>query len=228
MVLNPLAQVAIYALVLSTVISAKFQGAQSPYAYAIYLMAGIAGWSLFAELFSRSINIFIDNGNLIKKIAFPKIALPLIATGGALINNFLLLLAIFAVFTFLGHAPTLAILWLPLLTLLTLLLALGLGLILGILNVFIRDIGQITPLLLQFWFWLTPVVYLADMLPASYRQFLELNPLTSLVMGYQNILAHATPPALPSLIYPAVLAIGAILLALFIHTKASEEMADLL
>ncbi|MEY4504149.1 MAG: hypothetical protein RL154_442, partial [Pseudomonadota bacterium] len=90
MILNPLAQVAIYALVLSAVLSAKLPGITSQYAYAIYLMAGTLGWSLFAEILGRSLNIFVDNGNLIKKMSFPKIALPMITAGSALANNALL------------------------------------------------------------------------------------------------------------------------------------------
>ena len=156
MVLNPLAQVAIYALVLSAVLKAKLPNIDNQYAYAIYLMAGTLGWSLFAEVFGRSLNIFIENGNLIKKMAFPKIALPLIVTGSALVSNILLFGAILVVFGLLGHMPTLELLWLPLLIIIVLALGLGLGLMLGVINVFVRDVGQIVPIILQFWFWLTP------------------------------------------------------------------------
>ena len=86
MILHPLAQVAIYALILSAVLSSKLPGIDNRYAYAIYLMAGILGWSVFAEIFSRSLNVFVDNGNLLKKMMFPKMALPLTVVGSALLN----------------------------------------------------------------------------------------------------------------------------------------------
>ena len=92
MILNPLAQVLIFAFVLSAVLSAKLPGIGNRYAYAIYLMAGILGWSLFAEIVNRCLTLFIDNGNILKKLVFPKIALPLIVTGSALVNNALLFL----------------------------------------------------------------------------------------------------------------------------------------
>lgn len=228
MVLHPLAQVAIYALVLSAVLAAKLPGIDNQYAYAIYLMAGTLGWSLFAEVFGRSLGVFVDNGNLLKKMAFPKIALPLIVTGSALVNNLLLFGAVLVVFGILGHMPTLMLLWLPVLIAVTLALALGLGLALGIINVFMRDIGQIVPIILQFWFWLTPVVYVSTMIPAKYHALLMLNPMSGIVMGYQNILVYNKAPDVSTLLYPATIAIVALSLALFMYFRANEEMADAL
>jgi len=228
MILHPLAQVAIYALILSAVLSAKLPGIDNQYAYAIYLMAGMLCWSLFAEVFGRCLSVFIDNGNLIKKMHFPRMALPLIVTGSALLNNLLLFTAILAVFGLLGHLPTVQILWLPLLTLISLALAIGLGLSFGIINVFMRDIGQIMPIVLQFWFWLTPVVYTTQMLPETYRDAFLLNPMTGVVMGYQNILVYDKAPDLSLLIYPILLGLGSLILALFLYRRAGEDMADVL
>ncbi len=106
MILHPLAQVLIYALVLSAVLSAKLPGISNQFAYAIYLMAGTLSWTLFSEVLNRSLGVFVDNGNLLKKVSFPKIALPLILMGSALVNNVLLFSAIFIVFGLLGHSPT--------------------------------------------------------------------------------------------------------------------------
>ena len=228
MILHPLAQVAIYALVLSAVLKAKLPNIDNQFAYAIYLMAGTLGWSLFLEVFSKSLNIFIENGNLIKKMAFPKITLPLIVTGSALVNNILLFGAILAVFGLLGHMPTMQLLWLPVLIVVTLALGLGLGLMLGIINVFIRDIGQIIPIVLQFWFWLTPIVYVANALPKEYRDLFYYNPMTGIIEGYQNILVYDKPIDLSTLTYPIVLASISMVLALFMYFRANEEMADAL
>jgi lipopolysaccharide transport system permease protein len=228
MALNPLAQVAVYALILSAVLGAKFPGVDSKYAYAVYLMAGMLAWSLFMEVFGRCTSIFIDNGDLIKKISFPKIALPLIVSGTALVNNLGLLAAVFIVFGLLGHLPSVAIFWLPVLVVLTLGFAVGLGLSLGIINVFIRDVGQAVPIVLQFWFWLTPVVYRIEMLPEGYRFLLHLNPLTGIVMSYQRILVYGESPDASVLVYPAVAASIALITALHLYLRASDEMADAL
>jgi len=142
MILNPLAQVLIFAFVLSAVLSAKLPGIENRYAYAIYLMAGTLGWSLFSEIMGRCVTMFVDNANILKKLAFPRVALPCIVVGSAIVNNVLLFLAVLLIFGFFGHVSGLALVALPVVMVVTISLALGVGLMLGVLNVFIRDIGQ--------------------------------------------------------------------------------------
>ena len=103
MVLNPLAQVAVYALILSNVLSAKLPALDSPYGYAVYLMAGLLAWGMISEIITRCLTLFIENGNLMKKVSFPRICLPLIAVGHCLLNNLILLICMVAMFFLLGH-----------------------------------------------------------------------------------------------------------------------------
>ena len=156
MVIHPLAQVLIFALILSEVLSAKLPGVDNKYAYALYLMAGMLFWTLFAETIQRCLTLFIDNANLMKKMAFPRLCLPIIAAGTMLVNNVLLCAAIFGVFAALGHFPDANVIWLPVLVLMTLALAMSLGTLLGVINVFMRDLGQVIPVVLNALFWLTP------------------------------------------------------------------------
>ena len=158
-ILNPLSQVLIYALILSNLLVTKLPGIAHQYAYAIYLMAGLLGWTLFNEIVNRCLNIFIDHGNLIKKMNFPRVTLPTIAIGSCLINNFFLFVSMLGIFALLGHQFNLAMLWLIPLTLVVIVFSSGIGLILGVMNVFLRDIGQVTPIILQMLFWFTPIVY---------------------------------------------------------------------
>lgn len=226
MILNPLAQVLIFAFVLSAVMSAKLPGINNRYAYAIYLMSGTLGWSLFAEIVNRSLTLFIDNGNIIKKLVFPKIALPLIVTGSALVNNLFLLVAILLIFGILGHPPGLALLWLPLLMALTIAMAIGLGLALGVLNVFMRDIGQAVPVILQFLFWFTPIVYMVNIIPEHYRGWLKLNPLIPIITGYQDVLLYNHAPNWEQLSGVALIAVMLLAFSLLIFRKGSPEMVD--
>ncbi|EGR0581297.1 ABC transporter permease [Vibrio cholerae] len=228
MILNPLAMVLIYALILSQIMSAKLPGITTRYAYPIYLLSGVIGWTLFSEVLGRCLNIFIDNGNLLKKMLFPKLALPLIVIGSGLVNFVLMFLAMFIVFGFLGHLPFHALHWIPLLVVITLGLAVGIGLFCGVLNVFMRDVGQIMNVVLQFWFWLTPIVYMLTIVPTKYIWLIKLNPMTGLVMGYHNVLLYNKAPDLTELIYPTFFAVFSLILAVVIFRKASEEMADVL
>jgi len=228
MVLHPLAQVLVYALILSQIMKAKLPGVESQYAYPIYILSGMVGWTLFSEIVGRLLNVFIENANLLKKMVFPKLALPLITIGSSLVNFIILFLMMYVVFGFLGHLPYHSIYWMPLLVAITIALGVGIGLFFGVLNVFIRDIGQVMNIVLQFWFWLTPIVYMTSIIPQKYHSLLMLNPMTGIVMGYQNVLLYDKAPDLKLLIYPSMVAVVFLVLALFIYKKANEDMADVL
>ena len=226
MILNPLAQAIILAFVLSTILAAKLPGIESQFGFALYLMAGTLSWSLFQEIVIRCLTVFIDNGNLLKKLMFPRICLPMVVAGVALVSNLLLGVAVVGTFLVLGHVPGVQVLWLPLLIALTVALALGLGLILGVLNVFLRDIGQVVPILLQFGFWLTPVIYVPQMVPEPYRDILALNPMFPVVGAYQQVMVYGLEPDWGALAWVALLALGLLGGALLLFRRASAEMVD--
>jgi len=228
MIIHPLAQVLIFALILSEVLAAKLPGIDNKYAYALYLMAGTLGWTLFAEVLGKCLNLFIENGNLMKKMAFPRICLPFIAGGSVLITNVLLGVAIFGVFAVLGHIPDVHAFWLPILMLVTLLVGLAIGMVLGILNVFMRDIGQVVPVVLQALFWLTPVVYNVNILPPSVQHYFKLNPLYPLIISYQNILVFERSPDWGGLLNLVIAASLLMIFALMLFRRASPEMVDVL
>lgn len=228
-IIHPLMQAAIFALVLSEVMAAKMPGmADDKFAYAIYLMSGMLGWSLFVEIISRCLTLFIDNSNLLKKIVFPRLCLPLIVIGSATVNNLLLFLAILGVFGLLGHWPGVHIFWVPLLLIITLTLALGVGLILGVLNVFMRDIGQVVPIVLQLGFWFTPIVYSTSVIPQAFQNILRLNPLLPLIQGLQNAMLYNQPPDGIGLLVVSSLAILLLGIAMIFFRRANAEMVDVL
>ena len=226
MVLHPLAMVLIYTIILSSLLKAKIPGVDSDYAYPIYLMAGILGWTIFLESVSRSLTIFIDNGNLIKKVSFPKLVLPLITFGTVIVNNLVLLLAMLLVFGFLGHFPGVQLIWLPVLLITTIIFGMSIGLILGVLNVFIRDIGQIVPIILNFMFWLTPIVYTINIIPEPYQPWFSYNPMTHIVALFQDVLLHNRMIDLMKLAELMVASLALLALGLFMFKKASPEMVD--
>lgn len=228
MVLQPLAQVAIYSLVLSRVMGAKLPGVTNQYAYSIYLMAGMVAWSLFVEVVQRSLTLFVDNGNLMKKIFFPRVCLPFIAVGSALVSNLMLFLAAAVIFGILGHPPTMALLWLPLLVLVNVAFSLGLGLLLGVINVFVRDVGQVMAVVLQLWFWVTPIVYMPAILPHGFGELIPYNPLYGIVTGFQDVMLFGRSPDVVSLGWTAIGSFLLLGLAFLMFRKAAPEMVDVL
>lgn len=228
MILQPLAQSAIYALVLSQVLAARLPGSTSAYSYAIYLMSGMVAWALFSELVLRSMAMFVENAAIMKKIMFPRICLPAVTVGSALLNNVLLMLATLFIFALIGHWPSASVAWLPVLVLVTVSFGMALGMIIGVLNVFVRDVGQAAGVILQLWFWLTPVVYMIDIVPASLLKYFTLNPMYHVVSGYQAVLYQGAAPQIQSLL---VITLGSVLLllfSLFLFRRAAPDMVDVL
>ncbi len=205
LVVPPLAQVAIFSLILSQVMAARLPGVEGVFAYSIYLMAGLLAWTLFTEVLTRSLTIFIDNAGILKKISFPKMTLPLIVYGVAAINSAILTAAVLVGYVLMGHWPWPTLLWLPVLAALCSTLALSLGVILGVLNVFVRDVGQVTTIALQVGFWFTPIVYLPEIVPEGVRWLLKFNPMYWIVTGYHDVLVYGRSPNLVSLAAVAVL-----------------------
>lgn len=227
-ILHPLAQAAIFALILTEVLGTKLAGVNRPGAYALYLLSGMAAWGLFAEILNRCLSIFIEYGSLMKKISFPRLSLPVIVWGGALLNHALLLSAMVVVFAFFGQFPS--FLWLALIpgVILISMFAFGLGVFLGIINVFSRDVAQLMSVTMQMWFWLTPVIYPLEALPPSLRSLVALNPMAPLVGLYQQVLVYGRLPDFSSLIWPAFAALAFFALAFFVFQRASAEIVDAL
>lgn len=228
MILQPLAQSAIYALVLSKVLAAKMPNMESAYAYPIYLMSGVLAWTLFSELILRSMTMFVDNANIMKKILFPRICLPIVTAGSALVNNTLLLAATLLIFAMLGHWPAESLAWLPLLISVNVAFGMALGMLLGIFNVFVRDVAQVAGVVLQLWFWLTPIVYMVDIVPDSARPYFEKNPIYALVVGYQDVLLFGRSPDVQSLLVLGISSLALLALSLLLFRRASADMVDVL
>jgi lipopolysaccharide transport system permease protein len=225
-VLNPLAMILVYTIIFAEVMRAKLPGSDSSFAYSIYLCAGILHWGLFAEITSRSTNVFLDNANLIKKISFPRICLPVIVLCNAALN-FAVIFALFTAFLLLsGNFPGWAFFALIPLWLVLALFSLGLGTILGVLNVFFRDVGQFFTIFVQFWFWFTPIVYTASILPERFRPLLAYNPLAPLIAACQGILVHGAWPNWPSLLPGTLMALALCLLGLVLFRRRAGEMVD--
>lgn len=225
-VLNPLAMILVYTLVFSQIMKARLPESDIPYAYSIYLMAGLLPWTLLTEIVMRCQSVFLDNANMIKKVNVPKLCFPLICLCGALINFTFIFSLFIAFLVLIGHFPTSAF-WafLPIL-IIQVTLAFSLGLLFGILNVFFRDVGQFIGIFLQFWFWLTPIVYSVTILPAWIAPYLRLNPMTPIANAYQTVFLQNQSPAWATLF--STLAIVALLTmaSWYLYWRRSNEMAD--
>ena len=225
-VLNPLAMIVVYTVIFAQVMRAKLPGIDSTFAYSIYLCAGVLTWGLFAEIIGRAQNMFLDHANLLKKLSFPRLCLPVTVVANASLN-FAIVFALFTVFLVItGNFPGWAYLGLLPVLAIQIAFAIGLGISLGVLNVFFRDVGQFFGIFLQFWFWLTPIVYPASILPESMRPMMTYNPMATLTAAYQTILVTGQWPNWQTLWPVALLSLLLCVLGFRLFKTHAGEMVD--
>lgn len=225
-VINPLSMIVVYTVIFSEIMKARLPGIESNYAFSIYLCAGVLTWGLFAEITNRATGMFVDNANLLKKLSFPRLCLPVVVVSNALLN-FGIVFGLFIAFLVIsGHLPGLPLLALLPLLVLQVAFAIGLGISLGMLNVFFRDVGQFFGIFLTFWFWLTPIVYPMSILPAGIQPLMRWNPMYRLITAYQDILVYDRWPNWYSLWPVAVLAVLLCAYGLYLFRRRSGEMVD--
>ncbi|WP_448509618.1 ABC transporter permease [Immundisolibacter sp.] len=226
MVLNPLAMILVYTVVFSQVMRTKLPGVDNVFAYSIYLCAGIITWGLFVEITGRAQNVFLEHANLLKKLNFPRLCLPAVIVLNAGLN-FAIIFGLFSSFLLIsGNFPGWAFIALIPLLIIQVAFAIGLGIILGVLNVFFRDVGQLFGVVLQFWFWLTPIVYPATILPETARPLMAFNPMASLIAAYQAILVNGRWPQWQTLWLVTLLALLLCGLSVRLFRKHAGEMVD--
>lgn len=225
-VINPLAMILVYTVIFSQVMQAKLPGIDNTFAYSIFLCAGILTWGLFAEITSRSQMMFIENANLLKKLRFPRICLPAVVVVNALLNFTIIFFLFTAFLVISGNFPGSAYLALFPLLMLLVAFASGLGMILGVLNVFFRDVGQAFNIIVTFWFWLTPIVYAPTILPQWGQSMMALNPLAAFIGAVQGALVMGAWPVWNRLIYMAIWSLLLCGFGLRLFRKHSAEMVD--
>lgn len=227
--IGPTALILIYTLVFSHVMRSRLTGVDSAFGYSIFLCAGLLPWTYFTESMTRLQAVFVANGNLMKKALFPRICLPIIALGTASFN-FAVIVSLFLVFLAVsGSFPGPVLLAaLPALCV-QVALAMGLGMLFATLNVFFRDVGPAVTLLLQFWFWLTPIVYPLASLPGWAQSMLAWNPMAVIVSHYQSAVLYQRVPdagAWLGLAGVSGLALASLWLGLATYRRRVGEMVD--
>ncbi len=225
-IIKPLSMIVVYTVIFSQIMRAKLPGVDTKFAYSIYLCAGVLTWGLFTETVGRLQNIFLEQANVLKKISFPRLCLPVIVVANALVN-FVIIFSLFTIFLiFSGLFPGMVFLALIPILLIQTLFTVGLGVSLGVLNVFFRDVGQFFTVALQFWFWLTPVVYPLSILPQAMQNAVQYNPMTPVITAYQQVLVEGHWPNWISLWPISVAAVVLCAFSLRLFRQHAGEMVD--
>jgi lipopolysaccharide transport system permease protein len=194
--------------------------------YPIFAYAALVPWTFFAGGLTESSNSLVGSANLIRKVYFPRLAVPVAAVLAGLVDFAVAFLVLVGMMLYYGVAPTLNVLWLPLFLLLALAASLGTGLWLSALNVQFRDVRYVVPFITQFWLFATPIAYPSSLLPEPWRTLYGLNPMAGVVEGFRwTLLGTNTKPgamvALSALVALLLLVGGA-----FYFRRMEKTFAD--
>ena len=196
--------------------------------YPVFSLSGTVIWSFFANGLSQSSSSLVDNSNLISKIYFPRLIVPVASVLSGLVD-FAIGLSLLLVFILInGIHPTLRILWLPAFLLLAIATALGAGLWLSALNVEYRDVRYVVPFLVQLWMFATPVAYPSSLLHEPFRTVYALNPLAGVVEGFRWALLGTGHAPASMLIVSSAMAVVAMVSGAFYFRRMEKTFADLI
>lgn len=164
--------------------------------YPIFAFAALVPWTFFAGSLTNASNSLVGSSNLIKKVYFPRLAIPIATVLSGLVDFAIAFGMLIAMMIWFGVSPTAHALWVPLFLLLALVTALGVGLWLSAMNVQYRDVRYVVPFLTQFWLFATPVAYPSSLLDDKWRAIYALNPMVGVVEGFRwSLLGTTTNPS---------------------------------
>lgn len=227
-VIHPLTQLLLYYFLFSVVMKMRLGAEYGDTSFAIWLIAGLLPWMFFSELVIRSPGTVLEHSSVIKKMVFPSEILPFVHLTAAMMNHFIGLTILFGFLLVLGYEISLKIIYLFLYMFTIGLFALGISWLLSSLNVFLRDIGQVISVVMNIWFFLTPISYPIHMIPPHANVLLRLNPMLHVVDGYRMALLGKADMDIGGLAYILIVGLVTFVIGGLVFQKLKPAFADVL
>lgn len=218
--LNPLFQLVIYALVFPFILKNNVEN------YTVFLIVALFPWNFFNLSIIQSAACIVANGGIIKKVYFPREILPIATSTSNLINFLISSILVFIALFISGIGLTKAIVVLPLIILIQYILQLGLSFILSAITVYVRDVEYLINVLMMLAFYLSPIVYSADMIPSKYLPLFKLNPMFHIIKYYRDILYYGKFPEMGSVLILLLVCIIILVAGYLIFRKLEKRFAE--
>ena len=196
--------------------------------YPLFAYAALVPWTFFANALSESSNSLIQSANLVTKVYFPRLAIPLSSVVSGAVDFLLAFAVLLLMMSWYGALPTWNIVFLPLLFLLALTTSLGVGLWLSALNVKYRDVRYTVPFLTQFWMIATPIAYPSSLLPGPWRSLYSINPMVGVVEGFRWALLDVDTAPGPILAVSSLASLAILVSGAFYFRRMEKTFADLI
>jgi lipopolysaccharide transport system permease protein len=195
--------------------------------YPIFSFAALVPWTFFANGLSQSSNSLVGSANLITKVYFPRLTIPLASVLSGVVDFALAFIVLIGMMLYYGMLPTINVLWLPLFLLLALITSLGVGLWLSALNVEYRDVRYVVPFITQFWLFVTPIAYPSSLLHEPWRTLYGLNPMVGVVEGFRWALLRTNTAPGPIIVVSASAALVILVTGAFYFRRMEKTFADI-
>jgi lipopolysaccharide transport system permease protein len=195
--------------------------------YPIFCYAALVPWTFFANGLTQSSESLVGNANLIRKVYFPRLTIPVAAVLSGIVDFGLAFIVLLGMMLYYGIVPTVNVVWLPLFLLLALVSSLGIGLWLSALNLKYRDVRYVVPFLTQIWLFVTPIAYPSTLLPARWQLVYGLNPMAGVVRGFRWALLGTTTAPGPIIFVSSLASLLILAGGVFYFRRMERTFADL-
>ncbi|OXM14218.1 ABC transporter [Paenibacillus herberti] len=217
---NPVLQLTIYSIVFPFLLRNNQEN------YPMFLFVALLPWIFFTTSLQGATTSVVANANLVKKIYFPRVILPLSVVCTNLVNYIYGLIIVFPALLFTGVSLTFNVLWLPVILFIEFVFALGLALILSALYVRFRDLEHVMNILTMIWFYLTPIVFAISIFPESVAEIIGYNPMVPIINGFRDVLLYGNAPNWNELLYSMIVAIMTVVIGFVVFEKNEKTFAE--
>lgn len=217
---NPLLQIVVYAFVFQVILKSNIEN------YAVYLCCGLIPWQYFSSVVLRGAAVIVDNGNIIKKVYFPREILPISLVASEGVNFLISTIIILGFVIFGGIGLSWNILWYFLIVAIQFIVSIGISFIVSSLTVYFRDLLHLLGILIQLLFYATPIVYSMSAVPSNLQWIVKINPMAYLIDAYRNIFYNKMPPNFSGLLIALGMGIVLCIAGYFLFTKLEKRFAE--
>lgn len=218
--LNPLLQIGVYALIFQMILKNPKEN------YAIFLCCALIPWTFFSTTISRAAFNCVENGNILKKVYFPREILPISVVTSEVVNFLISTIIILAFVTLGGIGISKYIIFYPLILLAQYILLIGISFIISSICVYLRDLQHFIGIFLQLMFYATPIVYSVDAIPDNFKWILQINPMTYIIEAYRNIFYEKAMPDLQPIFIMILISLGICVVGYLIFNKLQKGFAE--
>jgi ABC-2 type transport system permease protein len=215
--LNPMLLMLVLTVVFSTIMMSQLKH------FSIFLLSVLLPWTFFSQSLAYAVDSIVTNGDLIKKVKVAKLVFPVAAVVSNMINLLLSLIPLVLIVLVMRHPFYITWVYLPVPLVALTIFTLGATFFFAAANVYYRDVAHILQIVLQVWFYLTPIIYTLDMIPEKYRIFFKLNPLQYFFNGFRLSVYYGLLPTPYSILISFALAFGALFIGFRIFKRKQDE-----